>query len=291
MGRLTQNGFISGTTVLCHGLRILIQANDTSLLAQFTASLPPGWQTVSSTKSDFCYSFQFGGEANLSRACFGPEEIICSKSVDIVLSVVASHIECMVAENSPKFTFVHAGVIGWRGHAVLFPGRSCTGKSTLIRALLGLGAVYLSDEFAVIDSQGRVHPFAKSLSLRLPSGKISMHPDQIGAHVGTQPLTAGAIVVTRFSAHGIWSPTLISPGNAVLELLRNTVAVRANPVRSIAHMRNLVQSAIAIRSLRGEATTAAPSILEILDRYAKHNAKEILHDKLEAIHDSLSTCS
>ena len=59
-----------------------------------------------------------------------------------------------VAEFSPQAVFLHAGVAVWNGAAILIPGRSHAGKSTLIKSLIEAGAVYYSDEFAPVLPDG-----------------------------------------------------------------------------------------------------------------------------------------
>ena len=272
---MRQENLIEGPTFLCHGLRIGFQANHESVFEKLNTVLPPGWRSTKPTEPDFRYSFKLGGKGQFSKAYLGPEEVVRARCLDDVLSATASHIEHVVAKHTPESIFIHAGVIGWRGRAILFPGRSCTGKSTLIRALLRLGAVYFSDEFAVIDSKGLVHPFARPLSLRVPSGRTALHPDHMGAELGTHPVTAGAVIVTRYTPTGVWQPVLLSGGRAILELLRHTVAVRSNPARSIDCIKRLVHSTIAIRSTRSEAETAALLILRTLDEFTNHKKGDI----------------
>ena len=55
-----------------------------------------------------------------------------------------------------------AGVVGWENRAIVMPGASFAGKTTLVRAWLEAGATYYSDEFAVLDRAGRVHPVCAS---------------------------------------------------------------------------------------------------------------------------------
>src|ERR671929_229610 len=87
----------------------------------------------------------------------------------------------------------HAGVVGWQGRAILIPGRSFSGKSTLVAALVRAGATYYSDEFAVLDERGRVHPFPKKLSMRLEgSARPRFAPvEELGGRRGTTPLRVG----------------------------------------------------------------------------------------------------
>ena len=74
-------------------------------------------------------------------------------------------IDQAVARRSPRLLFVHAGVVGWRGLAIVIPGRGSTGKSTLVAELVRRGAVYYSDAFAVLDEAGRVHPYRGAIGL------------------------------------------------------------------------------------------------------------------------------
>jgi hypothetical protein len=90
--------------------------------------------------------------------------------------VLESEIRQTVAKGAARRTFVHAGVVGWNGRAILVPGRSRSGKTTLVAELVKAGAQYLSDEFAVLDGRGRVHPFAKPLSIRGPAAATSTRP-------------------------------------------------------------------------------------------------------------------
>ena len=77
-----------------------------------------------------------------------------------------------VAEFSPQAVFLHAGVAVWNGAAILIPGRSHAGKSTLTKSLIEAGAVYYSDEFAPVLPNGLVIPYPKPLSLRSSSSGV-----------------------------------------------------------------------------------------------------------------------
>ena len=72
-----------------------------------------------------------------------------------------------VAEEARRGVFVHAGVVGWKGRALVLPGKSGAGKTTLVAELIRAGATYYSDEYAVLDERGRVHPYARPLAVRV----------------------------------------------------------------------------------------------------------------------------
>jgi hypothetical protein len=66
-----------------------------------------------------------------------------------------------------KYVLLHAAVVAIHGQALLFPGCSRAGKSTLAAGLVLSGYSYLSDEVAVIDgARLRVWPFPKPISIR-----------------------------------------------------------------------------------------------------------------------------
>jgi len=83
-----------------------------------------------------------------------------------VFEAFETDLQLYVAEMAPRRLFVHAGVVGWRGQAIIIPGRTFTGKTTLVAALVKAGATYYSDEYAVLDVRGRVHPYARPLGIR-----------------------------------------------------------------------------------------------------------------------------
>ena len=67
-----------------------------------------------------------------------------------------------VAEFSPEAVFLHAAVAVWNGAAILIPGRSHAGKSTLTKSLIDAGAVYYSDEFAPVLPNGFGNPLPET---------------------------------------------------------------------------------------------------------------------------------
>src|SRR5438477_263298 len=75
------------------------------------------------------------------------------------------------------------------------PGLGCSlsGKTTLVREMLRLGATYYSDEFAVVDDSGLVHPFARPLGIRedfFPA-QTNYTAENLGASTGVKPLPLG----------------------------------------------------------------------------------------------------
>jgi hypothetical protein len=183
---------------------------------------------------------------------------------DEAFATLESGLELSVSRNARGVVFVHAGVVGWRGRAILIPGRTCSGKTSLVTALVRAGAAYYSDEFAVLDSDGLVHPYPRALSIRqegLPRTR-RCPVEELGARAGTEPMSIGRIVLTKYRPGARWRPRSISPGLAVLGLLENTVLARVQPEFSLNVLRRAVSSATAIKSARGEACEVIRFLLD-----------------------------
>ena len=273
MARVHEPEWIQGNAIFSHGLRIGFRSNQSDLLNRLQGVFAPG-RPIQATQLDFLYSLKSDEAGRVYTAYIGSQRFAQSTDLDVSVAEVESHLQKTIAQYAREHLFVHAGVAGWRGRALLVPGHSYSGKSTLIQALIRAGAVYFSDEFAVLDSQGFVHPFARPLSLRSPGGKVSLKPSDLGAQTASEPFLIGAIAVTRYLPDARWRPVLLSPGKARLELLRNTVAVRSDPARAMRYFRSLPSDCVAFRTLRGGADATGPLLLEMLDRLMKLESKK-----------------
>jgi hypothetical protein len=184
------------------------------------------------------------------------------------LHLVESQAKLLVAERSPDFVFVHAGVVGWRGRAIVIPGASYAGKTTLVAALIAAGADYYSDEFAVVDARGLVHPFSRPLMVRQAGVRHWREPTDFGARQATRPIPASLILSTHYEAGGHWRPETLSAGQAVLKLLENTVSVRRDPQRAMKFCHDLTADALCWSGPRGSADQTAALILAACDDLA-----------------------
>jgi hypothetical protein len=184
-----------------------------------------------------------------------------------VLNRLASDLMVYVANNAPDYVFVHAGVVGWRGHALVLPGTSFSGKTTLVAELVRLGATYYSDEYAVIDVLGQVHAYPRDLQMRKPGGREQspLRVEQLKGSVGSCSLPASLVVFAEYVECGQWNPELVSTGMAVLEMLRHSIPVQRTPARVMATLAKMMESAIAFRSERGEAGDVARALLATME--------------------------
>jgi hypothetical protein len=150
------------------------------------------------------------------------------------------------------------------GRAVVLPGFTHTGKTTLTRALVDAGAVYYSDEFAVIDARGLVHPYPKPLSIRDPDGSgrtTETAAASLGGQTGREPAPLGLIAITEYRPGATLEPVPLSSAAAMLALLGHTIPARTRPEQSMSALRVAVAGAAAWKSDRGEAAQTARAIM------------------------------
>jgi len=173
--------------------------------------------------------------------------------------LVVDDVEVALSRAIDGRILVHAGAVGWRGRAILLPGRSGSGKSELVAALVRAGAEYLSDEFAVLDREGKVHPYRRPMALRRPSGtsRVAVESDALAA----APVPVGGIAFLRYRPAARWQPRAISSGEALLRLLENTLSCRFRLDDARPILRRVVASSTAIAGTRGDAELVVPALL------------------------------
>jgi hypothetical protein len=195
------------------------------------------------------------------------EPFVDHVSLDLAMTLVEAQVRAYVALHAPDLIFVHAGAVGHHGRAIVIPGMSFAGKTTLVAALVRAGATYLSDEFAPLDEHGLVQPYAKPLSVR--DRHMVQHDHDvasIGGSAGMQPLPIGLVVATAYSPDGRWQPQRLSRGKALMALLSHTVAAQTRPQQVMSFLTKSVADAVLLESARGDAGAIAPLLLAELER-------------------------
>jgi hypothetical protein len=187
------------------------------------------------------------------------------------LPAIYEHVQYLVDEAMVKrlthAAAVHAGVVAWHGRAVLLPGPSGAGKTTLVAELLQRGAEYYSDEYALLDPEGRVEPYPRPLLLRHGSGnRRPALAAEWQAPTGSAPAPLGWIVSVERQEGAAWSVRSQPQSEALLSLLRNTPHVMQDRPALRDTLRRAAASAACFAGVRGEAAQAASGILEIVSR-------------------------
>jgi hypothetical protein len=271
LDKLESMGWTGGIAFASHWARIGIRVTDSAVLDRLTRHLPIGWKASTSPVVDFLYSLCIGYDRlGTGRRCDhrlyeGQKLMWRTGDLDQLFECLESALESSVALGARNKLFVHAGVVGWRGRAIVIPGRSRSGKTSLVEALVRAGATYYSDEFAVFDTRGRVHPFPRALSIRLEGDAQARRRcpvEELGGCAGTRPLPVGLVAVTRYRPGARWQPRVLSPGETVLALLANTALARARPQFALAIFRLVVSEAWGLEGKRGDAPEVVRSLLD-----------------------------
>ena len=273
MAKIDRLGWADGMSFTSYGVRVGVRVNDSALLKEVIARLPPGSKPASFAVVDHLYSIIGGKEkpdSRVRRLSLGYWNLLRfarAREFDSVLDAFESHVQLTVAEYAPRRVFVHAGVVGWKDRAILIPGLSHSGKTTLVDQLIRAGATYYSDEYAVLDGRGRVHPYPRALGMRSPNGPESkkVRAEEIGAAVGSKPLRVGLVVSTSYKDGARWRPRQITRGKGVLELMSNTVSARSQPELALTVLPAALESARILKGVRGEAGEIVKLILESVE--------------------------
>ncbi len=169
---------------------------------------------------------------------------------------------------------VHGGAVAHGGRAIILPAPTGAGKSTLVAELVRRGAAYLSDEYALIDVDGRVHPYPRPLLLRDESGD-DLPPRlaaELGGTVAHEPMRASLIMGVRHVPDAALIPKATSQAEGVLLLLRNTPQALADQPWILTPLARAVEGAACYVGLRGEASEAATEILRLASSMTRHDA-------------------
>lgn len=263
-----------GSSFACYGVRIGLRASDAEGLAVLEGWLPRAVKRGRATVVQGLYSFILGGEGSRPGVkryhVLYRDAVRLARSFDLheVRRAFDRDLSMLIGERANRRVFVHAGVVGFGAGAVVVPGKSFSGKTTLVRALVAQGGVYYSDEYAVLDARGRVSPWAEPLSIR-PDGarkRAESHsPDALGIIVGKVALPVRLVVLTSFEKGRRFRPAQATPAGGALGLLEHTLPARERPRATLRALTSAVSNAQVIQGARGEATVAARTIVRLLD--------------------------
>lgn len=270
MAKIDRLGWAAGMSFTSYGVRVGLRVNDARILDDLVSRLPPGARPSNTRVVDHLYSltgFPQAANGRVRRFNIGYWNLLRfarSRSFEDLLDQFESHVQLTVAEYAPRRVFVHAGVVGWKGGAILIPGMSFSGKTTLVSELIRAGATYYSDEYAVLDERGRVRPYPRPLGIR-SNGSVQaakVKAKEMGAEVGSKPLPVNLVVSTNYKEGARWRPREISRGKGVLELLANTVSARAQPELALNVLPKALESSTILKGVRGEAKEIVNLILK-----------------------------
>ena len=249
-----------------YGVCIAVGGSHPDVLERARPYLPPGWKPCESSGAQRRFDIQ--QETDGSYSFFTDKEgQTMGLSLELAVLLLDTEIRLYIARKAPGRIFVHAGVVAHRGKTIMLPGVSFAGKTTLVAALVRAGARYYSDEFAVLDENGHVHPYAKPLSLRNERQiQVDQAVESLGGTAGDEALPVGVVAITSYKPGGQWQPRRLSGGEGAMAVLANTVPARERPQEALRAVRLAMDRAIVLESERGEAEAIAPLLLAELER-------------------------
>lgn len=263
----------SARAFVSHGVTIGIRTNDAALLDRVPECFPTGWEEAAPlAKADAWFGISRApldeGRRVLFRLFEDDAPLDEGFRLARLLERMESAIRLRVGLLAPERLFVHAGVVAWNDRCIVLPGRSGAGKTTLVAALVAAGATYCSDEYAVLDDRGYVHPYTRPMSFRMGAHRRVRRCAEadLGASLATGPLPVGLLVHTRFRPLANWAPHPLSSGAGALAMFANTLAARERPAFALSVLSSAMQGVVSLEGDRGEADATAAAILEFVSR-------------------------
>jgi hypothetical protein len=254
-------------SILAYGARIEFRL-PAVLLAELRSPIVPGGVFDAQDPADAVLSIRLNHTAEgdpLFEITENGTFLGAETSLQAAKEVVESWAQLTVATLARELVFVHAGVVSWRNKAIVIPGRSWSGKTTLVLALAEAGANYYSDEYALFDSEGRVHPYWRLPQLKTaPACNVSRLLEGVLCGSPPRPIPLGWVLISHYEAGSGWQPRRLSCGETLLGLLDNTIPLRSRPEESVKFLARAMTNAQGFEGPRGEAASFAQEALALL---------------------------
>lgn len=257
------------------GVKIGVRADSSELVSAVKNDLgiinPGGFEIIDDAQIG--HLFEIKPEKNNSIEVFKDGELLTLWEPDRdILPYLQSQLRLTVAEYAESKVFLHAGAVSWNGKAILLPAKSFSGKSTLVAELVKRGALYYSDDFAVLDEEGFLHPFHRQISLRGFEDKykqVDFTVESLGGKASHEPIPVGIVLITEYKDGKKnpknWKPQVLSEGRGIMEILSHTIPIRYNPKFSLEVLNKVSKRAIICKSQRGDASDFASLLLNFFE--------------------------
>ena len=277
--QIGNHSWIETACITSYGVTIGVRVNRKGTLDRIRPHLPPTSKESRARTVQRLYSIVIRDEVRRGKrrrvnVIYADDELVAeTPKLEQALDAFESDLQLFVAETAPGRVFVHAGVVAVKGKAIVIPGRSFSGKTSLVAELVRAGATYYSDEYAVLDERGIVHHYARPLGIR-ENGHLKRPRkytvEALGGRSGNKPLQVGLVVVSKYKAGARWRPRRLTEGEGALELMANTVSARRQPRAMLEAIRGVVSLAPVLKGARGEAREVVQFIFAEMDKRQSH---------------------
>lgn len=240
---------------------------DASIESEVLAAVPPGFEAIDDAAGD---SYQVLAASSRDRWDLfrNGQAVVVDQPMTTAAAFFGGAVSWTLARVGDLHCYLHAGAVSIGDAALVLPAKSNHGKTTLTAALLRRGTAYLSDEYALIDDRGLVHPFPRDLRFDTEQGVRTAHPSALGAMV-SEPVRPRLIVLVAYDPEGLVSlGPWLSPAEALVALIDHTPSMLGAPEVSLRRLARLAEHSVTIRATRGDADEFAELLLEQLDDLA-----------------------
>lgn len=255
-----------------YGVVVMVKSNSRDILAKteevIRLSLLNNLRPITGN-NDFDHVFEINRDRSGTFFLVQNGETISYTAIESVhYKFFDSILRVAIGEYAVDHVFLHAGVVGWKGKAIVLPADSFKGKSTLVTELVKNGADYYSDEFAVLDGGGLVHPFPRRIHRRTEDyTPYEITVEELGGTYGIGPTPVGLVLLTSYELNAEWRPQILTPGNGILGIIPYALSIRYRPDFSMRVLHNVASHAIIASSLRGSAERFAKTLLDFVDKH------------------------
>lgn len=169
----------------------------------------------------------------------------------------------------PKMFYFHAGAVAINGKGIVIPGRTFSGKTTLTKEFIRNGADYYSDDCALIDSEGFLHPYPIKLGIRNENERDYLDVADFGARAGIEPVKIDFFLFTQYKKGSIWMPQIKPLGQFSFQLLEHLFyppSMNRKPAETMRLAARLAAETEVVESLRGESAEVVEWFFEYFEK-------------------------
>lgn len=238
--------------------------------------LPIKWRQIPFQNSRHRYEFIRQTKTGRYSLTAHGQIVAANATFREAFELLTSNIRLTIAEFAEQKIFLHAGVVGLKNAAVLIPGKSFAGKTTLVAEFVRRGFTYFSDEYALLDKKGLVHPFPKKLSIRGiidEYRQTDFEVEQLGGTRACVPLPVKFILLTEYKKGTSARISETSIGEGLMQSIANSISVRQNPQLVLEVLKRVAAQSRILKGKRGEASEFIKMFVEYIANLETRGAK------------------
>jgi hypothetical protein len=241
----------------CYGVTIGIRTDSSELETTLKKMLPEVGRICDFEDVHETVSLVAAAEKSVNGLYFNDEPALkFEKYQDFLLEGLIDKFLIILAISSlPTNFYLHAGAVFWNNQGIILPGKSFSGKTTLVKEFIKAGAVYITDDLTVLTKTGEILPFPRTLAIRTETGRELRTAEFFGARTLTEKVKLKMILFTEFEEKAEWKPQILPPGQTVMKLMENFYyrpAIREAPAQIVKALAELTSGIKTFKGKRGD---------------------------------------